>query len=367
MGDRQAELANGQYELDPTQGGGADRFGTGDMTMSLASQLLAGAKTAEDVAAAMKYAPGYVRSIVLVAQKRFGNEIVQQALYLAQTGDHTAGVKDREELAKQGANVKDDTAPPANGKLPYTDKGWDAVAINTAVGQYDRMAGTDSDGARCAFAVSLAAHIFKGPTATASFAMNFASEIRAEIEGNGKTFTARQTAAESVITGAAGAISGKDGTYGDLAWLQEALHDLILDDEKGVHESKHALSKHDVTNTNQFVNITCMTADDVITKANELQDGEQYMCDWVFPNDKAGPNEEAQGKHEMLIVNQGGTLYLYDSERQGDGKHLRALDAATLARYFSRDGSWITLSTKLFPAPKKASKATDGAPAPKKK
>ena len=366
MGDRAAELAKGQYEVsDPGKGGGAQLFNSGDAATDLAHQLLETAKTPEDIAAAMKFAPGYVRAIVLVAQKKFGNAAVEQALYLSQTGDHTAGVKNRELLSTGAVNATDTTAPDANKKLPFTDTGWDAVAINTALGQYDKIAGTDSDGARCAFAVGLAAHIFKGPSATASFALNYLMEIEKEVEAKGGKLSPRQIAAQDVIGGAAGAIASKEATYGDLAWMQEGLHDMTLADDRGAPKSTQGLMNADVTSKDQFVNITCMSAADVVSKAKELQDGEQYMCEWVFPVASTGADGESQGKHEMLIANHGGVLYLYDSEKQGDGQHLRPLDGTTLARYFKREDSWITLAIKLFPAPKKAEVA-GGAKAPKK-
>ena len=40
--------------------------------------------------------------------------------------------------------------------LPWTDNGWDTTVILTRLGQFDRIAGTDSDAKRCVQAVALA-------------------------------------------------------------------------------------------------------------------------------------------------------------------------------------------------------------------
>jgi hypothetical protein len=364
MPTTEADLGKREYEgPDPQASKGEATHGTGDSAMDLAYQMLQGAKTAEDVAAAMKFAPGYVRAIVLVAQKRFGNAVVEQAMYLSQTADHTAGVANRDALSTGAANATDTTAVAANGKLPFTTDGWDPLAINKALGQYDRITGTDSDGARCAFAVALAAHVFKGPSATVSYALNYVDQTKARITAKGEKLSARQEAAIGVVGKATNAIASKDATYGDLSWLQEGLHDLTLDDEKGAASSAFALQDSDVTKKEQLMSVTCMSAADVIKNTASLDVGEQYMCEWVFPKANSGKKDsEGQGKHEMLIVNQDGQRYLYDSERQGDGAHLRALDAAALEKYFQIDGSWITLSIKLFPAEKAAEKPAAAAP-----
>jgi len=364
---RKAELGKRELEgPDPSQGNGAQTFGTGDSAMDLAWQLLDGATTAEDIAAAIQFAPGFTRAIVMVVHKKFAGRaqaLIDEALYKSGSKDTTAGIANREALAVDGVSNTDTTAPAANGALPFTATGWDAVTINRTLGQYDRMAGTDSDGSRCAFAVGLAAHVFKGPDAVVRYALEYMDQattrskldakIAAETDPAKKAALqakkARLTAANRVVMATTGAIAAKSATYSDLSWLQEALHDGTLGDNDGAPSSGYALEDGNVTSRDQVAQQCYYNADDVIAKAGELAEGEQRMVEWAFPAGKG------TGHHEMLIAKQDGALYLYDSERQADGNHLRTLDAAALAPYFKQPGSSLTLTIKLFPA----------APAPK--
>lgn len=359
----EADLKKREYEGgDPQSSKGEKTYGTGDSAMDLAHQLLEGAKGKDDVIAALKYAPGYVRAIVLVAQKRFGNDVVTQALYEANTADHTADVKDRELLSTGAAHKTDLTAPAANGALPWTATGWDPLQVNKALGQYDQIAGTDSDGDRCTFASSLAAHIFKGPTDTATWAINFEAEVSARLKKKGK-LTPRQIAASAVIARCAGVISAKTATYGDLSWLQEGLHDLtIAEDSSGANNSSFGLQEDDTKHLEAVQAGTCLTPARLLEWAGTLAVGEQFIAEWSFPK----PDGNV-GEHQILIANQDGALYLYDSEIQGDGAHLKPLTAATLKPYYLTENHWIDLRFKLFVAtPSKDRIAAAPAPAKKK-
>ncbi len=360
----EADLKQREYEgADPQSSKGEKTYGVADNAMDLAYQLLEGAKGKEDVVAALKYAPGYVRAIVLVAQKRFGNDVVTQALYEANTADHTVDVKDRELLSTGAAHKTDLTAPAADGGLPWTATGWDALALNKALGQYDQIAGTDSDGDRCTFASSLASHIFKGPTNTVTWAMNYVSEVSARLKAKGP-LTARQQAATTVINRAAGAISAKTATYGDLAWLQEGLHDLALtNDGGGANNSAYGLQDDDTKHLEVVSGGTCYTSDRLLEWAATLATGEQFMAEWSFP--KA---DGSVGEHQILIVNQDDALYLYDSEIQGDGAHLRPLTAEALKKYYATQNHWIDLRYKLHvQAPSTNHEATPPPASAKKK
>ena len=60
-------------------------------------------------------------------------------------------------------------APTPTDLLPFRGGGWDGDTILTRLGQYDTVAGTDSDAIRCVQAVAMASRITRGPAAVANF------------------------------------------------------------------------------------------------------------------------------------------------------------------------------------------------------
>src|SRR5262249_61557298 len=119
-------------------------------------------------------------------------------------------------------------APDPNAVLPFKPSGWDGTEILQKLGQYERMPGTDSDSLRCVQAVGMAAHVPDGPAGVKGYfsSMILQGMLTAQMTGRKKT-------AVDVLKQVSARIESKRATYGDLAWAQEALHDLFYDDVSG--------------------------------------------------------------------------------------------------------------------------------------
>ena len=126
-------------------------------------------------------------------------------------------------------------APVPTQRLPYdrTGRNWDAQAILTALGQYDRLRGSDSDAVRCVQAVAMASYIPRGPTALALYLSSVLFDALLSRQMNDRRRTAMQ-----VIRYVRDRITGGQATYGDLSWAQEAIHDLYYVDTEGTPEEE---------------------------------------------------------------------------------------------------------------------------------
>lgn len=269
-------------------------------------------------------------------------------------------------------------SPQADRRLPFTGPGqWDAQAILTALGQYDTLAGTDSDAIRCVQAAALGARIVRGPAAVTSFLSS------AGLDGMlGTSMGARQRTALNVLRYVRGRIDSQQATYGDLSWAQEGLHDLFYDDVSGTPLPdilKRVSPALDLTFTTEARSTWFSTPDEVITAANRLASGEQLLLNtWEVafneafeqledrhiqtpvggtqvvnigghdvrlrridtstkpPHTAIDHNRDNMHGHQLLIINDPavGGLRLYEPEVTTSGRHLEALTAAVLAPYF---------------------------------
>lgn len=270
-------------------------------------------------------------------------------------------------------------SPQPQRPLPFTGPGdWDAQAILTVLGQYDTLAGTDSDAIRCVQAAALGARIVRGPASVMSF-LSAAAIDGMLANANG----ARQHAAQAVLAYVRGRIESRRATFGDLSWAQEALHDLFYDDVSGT-PLPEILSRVapalDLTFSAERRSTWFATPDEVIAAAHALNPGEQLLLNtWqVFFNEafeqledrhihtpvggsrvvniggrdvtlrridtSRKPSHTAIDQrrdnmegHQLLIINDAavGGLRLYEPEVTTSGHHLEALTPAVLAPYFS--------------------------------
>jgi hypothetical protein len=269
-------------------------------------------------------------------------------------------------------------SPHADRPLPFTAPGsWDARAILTVLGQYDTIAGTDSDALRCVQAAALGARIVRGPASVMAFLS------AAGIDGMFVNSTgARQRTAQAVMRYVRGRIDSQRATFGDLSWAQEALHDLFYDDVSGTPLPdivRRVAPSLDLTFTTEARSTWFATPDEVIAAANALKPGEQLLLNtWqVFfneafeqledrhihtpvggsqvvnigghdvtlqridtsrkpPHTVIDQRRDNMHGHQLLIINDAavGGIRLYEPEVTASGRHLEALTPGLLAPYF---------------------------------
>ncbi len=270
-------------------------------------------------------------------------------------------------------------APPATRRLPFNAGAWDASNILTALGQYDRMPGTDSDAIRCVQAVAMASRIADGPAAVTGF-------LRAMIlEGMlSRSPTPRQQTALDALEHVIGRIETERATFGDLMWAQEALHDLFYNDVSGTPEPE-ILDRMgpplEIGRGMVRMNTWCNNPQDVMTAAGRLQPGEQLIVNtWqvafntafdqlseqgidvevgrstlvevngrlrrirrIDPSTRPAHTDidafrDARNGHQLLVLKDGATgqLRLYEPEITETGRHLEdlATDGSNFERYF---------------------------------
>lgn len=260
-------------------------------------------------------------------------------------------------------------APDATQALPFTTSGWDANRILTRLGQYDLMGGTDSDAARCVQAVALTSYIVDGPDAVRHYLDLITQEARRTRRMNDR----RRTALE-VIRFVQNKIANQTASFGDLSWVQEAVHDLFFDDVSGTPEGEirnQITPPSDAGRRSQSLNIWTSSPAELSAEVQRLQPGEQLIVEnWnvLFnetyhqlrdrgvavsspmqvdvngrrvtiseisaaqrPNPQAiDLNRDKKHGHQLLIfMDNSARTWLYEPEIHARGQHLFELTAAT--------------------------------------
>jgi hypothetical protein len=270
-------------------------------------------------------------------------------------------------------------SPQGDRVLPFSGAdAWDAQAILTALGQYDTNAQTDSDALRCVQSAALASRIVRGPQAVASFLSSVGLDgMLSAAEGG------RQRAALAVLRYVRDRIIARRATFGDLSWVQEAMHDLYYNDVSGTPLTdilRRFSPLLDLTFTTEARTLWCDTPEAVIAAAGQLAEGEQFLLNtWSVAFNEAFEQLESEhvpvvpvgrsqtvnidGRnvrlrhidasqkpaataidarrdsmhgHQLLIINDRavGGLRLYEPEMTNAGTHLMALTADVLRPYF---------------------------------
>ena len=284
----------------------------------------------------------------------------------------------------RGAAVTARNTPNPTSRLPFdrTGQNWDANAILTSLGQYDRIAGTDSDTDRCVQAVALASYIPRGPRSVIGY---IASAI---LDGMmTQTINTRRRTALRVLRNVQARIETARATYGDLSWAQEALHGLFYRDDQAPAEDE-AMGRitptlANISRTTQNLDIWCNTPAEVIAQANQLPaSGQLILTEWrvtfnhtfqlvrdaghrvrspmtVNLNGRSvrirrieatsrprpqliDPNRDRKQGHQLMVMrdNQAtGPLRIYEPEATASGQHLTNLNAGALTRYFQHNPS----------------------------
>lgn len=260
-----------------------------------------------------------------------------------------------------------------NTALPWTQDGWKGQEILSKLGQYDRIAKTDSDSTRCVQAVALGSHILSGPEAVKAYLASVI--LDALLRPAGKAgFTERQKACKAVLDRVKDAISKKTATYGDLAWAQEAIHDLFFPDGSGTPEDQvndQILPTFDL-NSMTKLDIWCSTAAEVLAQAQKLANKQQLVVttqtvsfNTTFDNGddpdaktmtvqviddkgkvlrtarirridtttKPRPGQidnlrDSTTGHQVMIYKEADQLYCYDPEITPTGSHLSSIQQA---------------------------------------
>lgn len=176
-------------------------------------------------------------------------------------------------------------SPTPGDMLPFTDSGWDANTILNRLGQYDTLAGTDSDAVRCVQAVAMASYIPLGPRAVADYLSNMRFE--GLLRGGDP---ARQAAAFRVIDFVKARLQSRRATYGDLSWAQEAVHDLFYDDVSGTDAEAITGQIDPMLALNREVepmDVWCSNGSELMSHITTLAPGEQLIItSWkVFFNE----------------------------------------------------------------------------------
>lgn len=255
----------------------------------------------------------------------------QQQQFGDPSTDHGSGESSHISSGKGEAASYMKRIPDPKERLPY-DKvgGWDGVQINVHLGQHDQLAGTDSDGERCTFAVALAAQIFAGPTACATWLVEYVNTHAPQAKGKATGLDAmptRKHAAALTIASVAAAIGAGTATFGDLSWAQEALHAYLRDDDHaggggGEETVVPTLESY------QQLNSAVETGAEVMARAAALQPGGRLILALVGVYGDDRPDYV----HQMAIMNDAGTLYLYDPDNP-TGTHLDIASAKSLGKY----------------------------------
>jgi hypothetical protein len=282
-------------------------------------------------------------------------------------------------LMRLPADVERNAPDPA-ARLPFTGDGWDSADILRQLGQYDRMPGTDSDALRCVQAVGMAARVPDGPTAV----MAYLNALIAQGLLTGQTTNRKRTAIQ-VLKHVIGRIETRRATFGDMAWAQEAMHDLFYDDVSGTPLSDiptQVAPGLDLTKNLQRMDVWCDTPQQVMEQAAHLQPGEQLLIEeWTVslnttfdqlsdqnievaeghsivvningrqvlirripmgqrpPHTALDFSRDSRSGHQLLIMRDSaasGVLRLYEPEITPTGRHFEGLaaDGSNLAGYF---------------------------------
>lgn len=292
-------------------------------------------------------------------------------------------------------------APTPTDVLPFRGGGWDGDTILTRLGQYDTVAGTDSDAIRCVQAVGLASRVPRGPTAVIHYLRAMILEgMMSRPQGQ------RERTAIDVLEYIIARIEDQRATYGDLSWAQEALHDLFYNDVNGTPTAdiySQVAPAMDLETTLQRLDIWCNDPAEVLAQVNTLQAGEQFLVNtWqvVFNvafddlseqgievaegdsivvsvngrrvrirrinTDRRPPHtaidaivRDRQLGHQLLVFKDGatGNLRLYEPEITSSGQHLETLapDGSNFTRYFADQPAfgiynYIQILGKLTPS-----------------
>jgi hypothetical protein len=292
-------------------------------------------------------------------------------------------------------------APTPTDPLPFRGGGWDGDTILTRLGQYDTVAGTDSDAIRCVQAVAMASRIPRGPAAVTHYLRAMILEgMMSRPQGQ------RERTAIDVLEYIIGRIEDQRATFGDLSWAQEALHDLFYNDVNGtpaVDILRTMAPSLDMETTLQRLDIWCNNPAEVIAQVNTLQAGEQLLVNtWevvfnvAFDDLSEQGIEVAEGDsivvevngrrvrirrintdrrpahtaidaivrdrqlgHQLLVFKDGASsaMRLYEPEVTSSGRHLETLatDGSNFARYFADQPAfgiyhYIQILGKLTPS-----------------
>ncbi|HNS02247.1 MAG TPA: DUF4157 domain-containing protein [Anaerolineae bacterium] len=292
-------------------------------------------------------------------------------------------------------------APTPTDPLPFRGGGWDGDTILTKLGQYDTVAGTDSDAIRCVQAVGLASRIPRGPAAVTHYLNAMILEgMMSRPQGQ------RERTAIRVLEYIISRIEDQRATFGDLSWAQEALHDLFYNDVNGTPTADiltQVAPTMDLQTTLQRLDIWCNNPAEVIAQVNTLQSGEQLLVNtWqvvfnvAFDDLSEQGIEVAEGDsivvevngrrvrirrirtdqrpahsaidpivrdrqlgHQLLVFKDGasGNLRLYEPEITSSGRHLETLaqDGSNFTRYFADQPAfgiyhYIQILGKLTPS-----------------
>jgi hypothetical protein len=166
-------------------------------------------------------------------------------------------------------------SPDAEQSLPFNTGGWDANVIMTRLGQHDLMGGTDNDNDRCVQAVALASYIPEGPSAVQRYLDLITRQGMQTRSMNNR----RRTALE-VIRFVQGKITTRTATFGDLSWVQEAVHDLFFDDVSGTPFPdilRQITPSSDIARRVQSLNIWTSSPAELMAEVRRLQPGEQLV------------------------------------------------------------------------------------------
>lgn len=286
--------------------------------------------------AAGQYAPGTQAGDRLIAhelahvaqQRRLGETRVQ-----CQSADVTlpedtitsalnpiaSGVKDLGSLTTPlgedeiGAERTDPDAPDSTQRLPFTTSGWEAGTILTRLGQFDDMAGTDSDANRCVQAVALSSYIVEGPEAVQQY-LNALLLDAATTRPRG----ARENKAREVLEYFRARLENRLATYGDVSWAQEAMHDLFYADRVGTPEGDvpDMLSKTMGPGRSfQSLNVWCDTPAAVVAQAKQLAPGQQLLAMPVIVTfnqalDEAGSDTRGPADETDVLMDDGRRVHV---------------------------------------------------------
>jgi hypothetical protein len=167
-------------------------------------------------------------------------------------------------------------SPVPTTVLPFTASGWNGTDIANKLGQHDRLPVTDSDAFRCVQTVALMSHIIQGPAAVKSYL----GSIKLQSLFANPTITSRMRVAWQVMEHVKSLIDAKTATYGNMAQVIEAVHAMFYKDDAGTPRTEindQVSPMLDMGATMTSMDTWCNTPSDLLTRANSLQNGEQFL------------------------------------------------------------------------------------------
>lgn len=230
--------------------------------------------------------------------------------------------------ASQSQAAIDLNSPDPTTVLPFTAAGWNGTEIATKLGQHDRLPVTDSDAFRCVQTVALMSHIIQGPSAVFSYL----GGIKLQSLFSNPSITPRMRVAWQVMAHVKTRIESQQATYGDMAQMIEAIHAMFYKDDAGTPRNQineQVSPMLDMNSSMQAMDVWCNTPADLLSRANTLQNGEQFLLNTWNVSFNANFDLAESGDTDIRQANRATINILNEETGRGRNVTIRRIDATS--------------------------------------